>query len=131
MRDKMKNIRNSKTRSTKIKHDMESLIPAAKKQNSTQCLPRFPVPPVLPASEDDASYARHIKRLQLEWKKPSPDRHTISTLMDLTYPLRHKEIVEKPQQIVEILKVYAPLKKIEEVCYTICMKISLTVLNAI
>ena len=128
MRDKMKNIRNSKTRSTKIKHDMESLIPPAKKQKTTQCLPRFPVPPVLPASEDDASYA---KRLQLEWKKPSPDKHTISTLMDLTYPLRHKEIVEKPQQIVEILKVYAPLKKIEEVCYTICMKISLTVLNAI
>lgn len=126
MRDKMKNIRNSKPRNMKSKSDISDMEsqPASKKPKISQCLPRFPVPPVLPASEDDASYARHIKRLQLEAKKPSPDKQVIATLMHLTYPLRRHEILEKPKPIVEILKVYAPLKKVEQVhvyaCY-ICI----------
>jgi len=42
----------------------ESLIPAAKKQKTSQTLPRFPIPPVPPASEDSVSYARHVKLLR-------------------------------------------------------------------
>ena len=115
MRDKMKNIRNSKPRSIKSKAHQESLIPAAKKPKISPCLPRFPVPPVLPKSEDDASYTRHLKRLQLEGKRQSPDKHVVATLMDVTYPLRRHEILEKPKRIAEVLKVYPPLKNIKQV----------------
>ena len=97
----------------KSKAHLQSLIPAAKKPKISSCLP---VPPVLPKSEDDASYTRHLKRLQLEGKKPSPDNCVIATLMDVTYPLRGHEILEKPKWIAEILKVYPPLKNIEQVC---------------
>ena len=122
MRDKIKNIRNSKPRSMKSKAHLESLIPAAKKPKTSPCLPRFPVPPVLPKSEDDASYTRHLKRLQLEGKKPSPDKHVVTTLMDVTYPLRRHEILEKPKRIP---KIYPPLKNIEQVhMYTMCKKIA-------
>lgn len=124
MRDKMKNIRNSKPRSMKSKSHMESLIPTAKKPKTSPCLPRFPVPPILPKSEDEASYARHIKRLQLEGKKLSPDKHVIATLMDVTYPWRRHEILEKPKQIIEVLKFYPPLKNIEQVyiLYAMCIR---------
>ena len=96
------------------------------KPKTLPCLPRFPVPPVLPKSEDDASYTRHLKRLQLEGKKPSPDKHVVTTLMDVTYPLRRHEILEKPKRIAEMLKIYPPLKNIEQVhIYTMCKKINI------
>lgn len=120
MRDKIKNIRNSKPRSMKSKSHMESLTPTAKKPRTSPCLPRFPVPPTLPKSEDEASYARHIKRLQLEGKKLLPDKHVITTLMDVTYPLRRQEILEKSKRIIEMLKVYPPLKNIKHCMQCAC-----------
>lgn len=110
MRDKMKNIRNVKPR-TKRPPNAES---PPTKQQKIQYLPRCPVQPKILPSEDLASCQRHVKMLQLESQKPSPDKHTIRNLMDLTYRLRRQEI-EKGMEITAILKVYPPLKKIDQV----------------
>ena len=109
MRDKMKNIRNVKPR-TKRPPNAES---PPTKQQKIQYL-RCPVQPKILPSEDLASCQRHVKMLQLESQKPSPDKHTIRNLMDLTYRLRRQEI-EKGMEITAILKVYPPLKKIDQV----------------
>lgn len=106
MRDKMKNIRNVKPRN---KRSPNAESPPTKQQK-TQYLPRRPVQPKIPPSEDIASCQKHVKVLQLESQKPSPDKQTIRNLMDLTYPLRRQEIYEG-MEIATILKVYPPLKK--------------------
>ena len=112
MRDKMKNIRNVKPR-IKRPPNAES-PPQATKQQKIQYLPRRPIQLKIPPSEDIASCQKHVKMLQLESQKPSPDKRTIKNLMDLTYPLRRQEIC-KGMEISAILKVYPPLKKIDQV----------------
>lgn len=107
----MKYIRNVKPRN-KRPSDVES---PPTKQQKMQYLPRYPVQPKIPQSEDIASSQRHVKLIQLESKKPSPDKRTIKSLMDLTYPFRRNEILQKGMEIAEILKVYPPLKKIDQV----------------
>ena len=83
MKDKMKNIRNVKPRHKKVHENEESSIPTKKQKYSTP-FPRYPVAPTIPPSEDEASCVRHIKFLQLEYQKVSPDKYTINTLMDRT-----------------------------------------------
>jgi len=114
MKDKMKNIRNVKPRHKRVHENEESSIPTKKRKHSTP-FPRYPVVPTIPPSEDEASCVRHKKLLQLEYQKISPDKHTITTLMDRTYPFRRQDILECPKPIQEILKVYPPLKKIDQV----------------
>ena len=114
MKDKMKNIRNVKPRHKKAHENEESSIPT-KKQKRSMPFPRYSVAPTIPPSEDEASCVRHTKFLQLEYQKVSPDKHTINTLMDRTYPFRRQEILECPKPIQQILKVYPPLKKIDQV----------------
>jgi len=115
MRDKMKNIRNVKPRVKRpVTEDNSSTTVPGKKQKMV-FLPKYPVPPKISLSEDDASYERHIKKLKLEAQKPSPDKQTIRTLMKVTYPFRRNEIIEKGLEIPEVLKIYSPLKKIDQV----------------
>lgn len=112
MRDKMKNIRNAKPRHKKDREMEEASIPTKKPKLP---FPRYPVAPTIPPSEDEASCARHMKFLQLEYQKASPDKHIINSLMDRTYPFRRKEMLQQPKPIQQILKDYPPLKKIEQV----------------
>ena len=116
MKDKMKNIRNAKPRQKKAHENEESSI-LAKKQKVNLPFPRYPVVPIIPPSEDEASCARHIKFLQLEYQKVSPDKHIINSLMDRTYPFRRQEILQCPKPIQQILKVYPPITKIDQVSY--------------
>lgn len=115
MRDKMKNIRNTKPRAKRpaTKDNPSNTVP--NKKQKMAFLPKYPVPPKISLSEDDASYGRHVKRLQLEAQKPSPDKQTVRTLMNVTYPFRRNEILEKGMEISEVLKMYPPLKKIDQV----------------
>lgn len=110
MRDKMKNIRNVKPRSKRPQDGEKSPSTMPAKQQKIQYLPRYPIPLKIVLSEDNTSYQRHIKMLQLEAQKASPDKCTIASLMSLTYPYRRQEILEKGMEIADILKIYPPLK---------------------
>ena len=114
MKDKMKNIRNVKPRHKRAPENEESSAPP-KKQKYSMPFPRYPVAPTIPTSEDEAACVRHIKFLQLEYQKVSPDKYTIKSLMDRIYPFRRQEILKCPQPIQQILKDYPPLKKIDQV----------------
>ena len=114
MKDKMKNIRNVKPRHKRAPENEESSAPP-KKQKYSMPFPRYPVAPTIPISEDEAACVKHIKFLQLEYQKASPNKHTINSLMDRTYPFRRQEILKCPKPIQQILKVYPPLKKIDQV----------------
>ena len=112
MRHKMKNIRNAKPRSKRPQDEEKPLSAMPAKQQKKQYLPRYPIPPKIALSEDNASYQRHIKMLQSEAQKTSPVKRTIMSLMSLTYPFRRQEILEKGMEIANILKIYPPLKKL-------------------
>lgn len=62
-----------------------------------------------------ASHLRHIKVLQQEEKKLSPNKRIITDLMVRTYPLRRKEIMEDPQPIQQLFITYPSLKRSEQV----------------
>ena len=114
MKDKMKNIRNVKPRHKRaMENDGKKASPV--KKPKLQHFPKYPVAPVIPPGEDEASCARHIKLLQLEHQKPSPNKHIVATLMNRTFPFRRREIIEQPKPITQILKNYPPLKKAEQV----------------
>ena len=42
----------------------------------------------VPAAEDEASHLKHVKKLQLEERKVSPDRNVVADLMNRTFHLR-------------------------------------------
>ena len=117
MRDKMKNIRNVKPRHKKVlENDDPEEKPLPVKKPKLQHFPKYPEAPAIPPGEDEASCARHIKLLQLEHQKPSPDKHVVATLMSRTFAFRRREIIEQPKPIPQILKTYPSLKKAEQVC---------------
>ena len=122
MRDKMKNICNVKPRHKKVlENNSQEEKPLPVKKQKLKHFPNFPEAPAIPPGEDEASCARHIKLLQLEHQKPSPDKHVVATLMSRTFAFRRREIIEQPKPIPQILKTYPSLKKAEQVricCYT-------------
>ena len=119
MKDKMKNIRNVKPWHKKPHGIEEASIPTKKQKRLP--FPRYPLVPTIPPSEDEASCVRHMKLLQLEYQKASPDKYITSSLMDRTYPFRRKDMLQQPKPIQQILKEYPPLKKIEQVAsYVLC-----------
>ena len=116
----MKYLRNSKPRSS-VKVENESDVtedPPAKKQRTyNPQYPKSPAVPVIPAGEDMASHRRHLKVLQLEEKKVTPNKHVVADLMARTYPFRRQEIMEHPQLLEQLLKTYPSLQRSEQVCY--------------
>ena len=69
-----------------------------------------------PVGEDNASHMRHLKMLQLEERKVSPDRNVISDLMKRTFHYRRLEIIEEPKMVQQLTKVYPSLKRCNQVC---------------
>ena len=94
---------------------MENDNPEEKPLPVKKHFPNFPEAPAIPPGEDEASWARHIKLLQLEHQNTSPDKHVVATLMSRTFAFRQRDIIEEPKPIAQILKTYPLLKKAEQV----------------
>lgn len=121
-----KYLRNNKPRSTSsgtgsVKLETKSENgemeepPAKKKRIDHPQYPKSPAAPVIPAGEDQASHRRHLKILQLEENKVTPNKRTVADLMARTYPFRRQEILEQPQLLEQLLKTYPSLKRPEQV----------------
>lgn len=80
LRDKMKYLRNVKPR-RKTKDSKE--VPSAQKKPRAHYPQAQSVPATLQpvAGEDKASHLRHVKMLQMEERKVSPDKNAITELM--------------------------------------------------
>ena len=51
-------------------------------------------PPVVPSGEDETSFLRHQRVLAAEFQKAHPSEQIIRELMQLTFPMRRKDILE-------------------------------------
>lgn len=116
----MKYLRNAKPKvankaSVKDPEQDEMARPPPKKRKEFEQLPKVPMAPTIPLGEDVASHNRHVKVLQQEEKKMSPNKCIISDLMAKTYPFRRREILDEPQAIQQLLVTYPSLKRSEQV----------------
>lgn len=76
--------------------------------------------PEIPAGgEDKVSHDRHVKLMQLEERKVSPDVNILADLMKRTFPIRRAEIIDEPQPVNELLKVYPSLRRCDQVIQSI------------
>ena len=67
--------------------------------------------------EDEASMERHLKLLQVEFKKVVPNRQITKELMKRTYPKRRQEVLNGNVSIEKILQMYPALAHSDEVNY--------------
>ena len=80
--------------------------------------------PVTPAGEDECSFERFSSQLRDEAKKKKPRNEIVAKLMDATFALRRKDILDHPAIVSEILKKYPFLKYQDEVhppCMCVCV----------
>ena len=119
LRDKMKYLRNSKPRSKKTarKEDQDVLTPSKKARKEFEQFPQSPAAPDFPDGEDEASMLRHIKLLQLEEKKVSPNKTVVESLMAKTFSFRRQELLNTVSPVNEILQKYPSLRSIGQVSY--------------
>ena len=65
--------------------------------------------------EDKNSHDRHVKLMQLEERKVSPDLNILADLMKRTFSIRRTEIIDEPQPVYQLLKVYPSLRRYNQV----------------
>ena len=65
--------------------------------------------------EDNNSHDRHVKLLQMEERKVSPDMNIVADLMKRTFLIRRTGIMDEPQPVYQLLKVYPFLRKYDQV----------------
>ena len=72
--------------------------------------------PSIPAGEDDTSFDRHNRVLQLQFTKSRAHRNAavIKDLMDVSFPMRRREILEKGH-LFDIKKKFPFLQEPEHV----------------
>lgn len=78
--------------------------------------------PAIPPGEDCISYGRHIKVLQVEFKKTNRNSHVLESLMERTFAMRREEIMEKGYEMNVLFDRFPFLQEVEQV-YTVCILI--------
>ena len=104
LEDKLSYLRCSKTRQI-------YKAPASRKRGSFVFTPR---PPELqpPADYDDSSatYEMNLRMLQVEEKKPNPNRETVMNLMEKTFFIRRQTILKAPTSVSRLLETFPSLR---------------------
>ena len=59
---------------------------------------------------------RHVKVLCLEFKKATPNKHTVAELMKLTFTVRRQRILTVPVSMEFLLKTHPPFRQYNQVC---------------
>ena len=98
--------------------------PASRKRSSFVFTPR---PPELrpPADYNDslATYEMNLRMLQVEERKPNPNRETVMSLMEKTFFIRRQNILKAPTSVSSLLETFPSLRNYIQVStlYIVCM----------
>ena len=76
----------------------------------------FTVPDV-PEGEDDVSFERHNRVLQSEWTKSSRNAVTVEQLMETTFAMRRRDILQAPTDVQTTFSKYPFLQDPNQVQY--------------
>lgn len=117
----MKYIRNAQPRGVKREATSANDVPNdAQGKKPKQFKPQFPAQSTAnriqpPSGEDRASHDRHVKFLQSEEKKISPNAAVCKDLMKRSFNIRREDILNNPKPVSELLKIYPSLKRGDQV----------------
>lgn len=117
LEDKLTYLRNCKTRQM-------YKPPASRKRNSFVFTPR---PPELrpPADYDDSSatYEMNLRMLQVEERKPNPNREMVMSLMEKTFFIRRRNILKALTSVSSLLETFPSLRNYIQVSTYMCILI--------
>ena len=71
--------------------------------------------PDIPKGEDDVSFERHNRILCTEWSKTNRNAMLIKELMDRTFAMRRREIVDNPCDVQSLFKKFPFLQQSDQV----------------
>lgn len=71
----------------------------------------------MPIGEDTVSYQRHIRALQVEFKKTRRNMSVVNELMTITFPFRRKFLMEGVHELKTIFEKFPFLQLADEVQY--------------
>ena len=93
LKDLFKDFRRTPVEKGKSKSNPRK-SPKKKRPGITQ-----PLSEPLPAPEDSVSFERHLRVLHVEFTKMHRNKQVVADLMDRTFALRRKAILEKPHDL--------------------------------
>lgn len=99
--------------------------PKKKSPGITQC----PAEPRLLPGEDSVSCSRHNRVLLVEFNKTRRNKEVVSDLMDKTFALRRKEILDKCPDLDSLFKEYPFLQDGDQVLYCMCVEEYIIILH--
>ena len=107
-----------KRRERKPKSSKASTGCSAELESQRKVVPRphkpFALPPI-PDGEDTVSFERHNRVLQSEWTKSSRNAVTIEQLMERTFPMRRRDILEESADVQATFNRYPFLQDPDQV----------------
>lgn len=71
--------------------------------------------PDIPAGEDEVSFRRHNNVLRAEWTKSSRNMMVVNELMDVTYGLRRRTILEESMDVETLFEKFPFLQDPDQV----------------
>ena len=103
--DRLKDMR--RLRKPKSSDSSTSRSPELERQNKVTPRPHKPFTlPDVPEGEDALSFERHNRVLQSEWTKSSRNAVTIEQLMERTFAMRRRDILEASTDVQTTFKKY-------------------------
>ena len=117
LRSKMKYLRGAGKPKFSKKITAISGEPPKKKRKQDFRVSQPPAAP--PPGEDEESFKRHQKFLQLELKKVNPNQTVIGDVMERTFTFRHQDIIQRAASVTETLKTYPSLRRLDQVIFTV------------
>ena len=99
----------------------ESRLPTCNKERKPD---PYTIPDV-PEGEDEVSFERHNRVLKSEWSKSSRNALMVEQLMDRTFPIRRRSILETPTNVLTTFKQYPFLQDPTQVWFACIMCINM------
>ena len=75
--------------------------------------------------EDEVSFQRHNKALQLEYKKTRPNPQVVRELMTTTFAMRRADLLSKAYDVLTVFEKYPFLNDVDQVlCCYVCTSVN-------
>ena len=99
----MRRLRKPGKRETQNGSETSKTTVQAKKVPGTHaCKPS--VMPDIPEGEDTVSFERHIRVLQTEWKKPNRNAMVVEELMNRTFAMHRRGVIESSNDVQTVFR---------------------------
>ena len=119
LRNHFKEFRRTPVERGKLKTNTKK-SPKKKSPGITQSLAQ----PLPAPGEDSVSFERHCRLLQVEFTKARRNQHVVTDLMDRTFAMRRREILEEPHDLDGLFEQFPFHQQSDQVWMCICISVT-------